>query len=242
MMKNAWRFFLIGECLLFVFALWQLVHNIPLVILFFLGVGSIFIVTKKENEKKRTLQVIGAIFIVIALVNNFAIWLMLLFAILFIGIKGVEISGVQLFQKNWLKKKKIMMVETIEPTAHASEKIKKTWIGDSRIGSEIFEWNDIVLSIVAGDTIIDLGNTLLPKKENTIVIRKLFGKTRILVPAGIGIKLQQNSFLGTVTFEDEAIQLKNEELIIYSTDYDDSQRKLHILSTNCVGEIEVIRV
>ncbi len=241
-MKNAWRFFLTAECLLFVIALWQLFDTEPLAILFFLGCLSIYGATKRKKKSKRFLQILGSILVIVSLLNNFAVWLMLVFAILFIGLKGVEISGIELFQQNWLNKKKIVIVDTVDPSTHAAERTKKSWIGDTRIGSDIFEWNDIVISIFAGDTIIDLGNTLLPKKENTIVIRKLFGKTRILVPTGIGVKLQQNSLLGTVRFEKESFQLKNEELIIYSKDYDESQRKLHILSANCVGEVEVIRI
>lgn len=50
-------------------------------------------------------MVTGGIAIFISLLNSPALWLMLIFAILFIGLKGVEITGVD-FTKNtfWRKK------------------------------------------------------------------------------------------------------------------------------------------
>lgn len=51
------------------------------------------------------------------------------------------------------------------------------------------------MAILAGDTIVDLGNTLLPKEDSIVIVRKGFGRTRILVPYGIGILLNMRLYM-----------------------------------------------
>ncbi|MGC3124522.1 cell wall-active antibiotics response protein LiaF, partial [Enterococcus faecalis] len=78
---------------------------------------------------------------------------------------------------------------------------------NERIGNNIYESDDINIDLISGDTIIDLGNTLLPKVDNIIIIRKGFGRTRILVPLGVAFLLEHSTFYGTVRFEEEKYQL-----------------------------------
>lgn len=240
-MSHTWRFFLIIEGLLLLFAAWQIFHQ-PLLSLFLLSGLCLCFLGYRTAKPKKTMQLLGALLTILALLNSSAIWLMLLFTILFIGVKGVELSGIQLFQKTNFQKKKMVIVETIEPTTHQPTKKKILWLGDERIGKEIFEWDDIIINNLAGDTIIDLGNTLLPKQDNIVMIRKGFGKLRILVPSGIGIHLQQQTVLGTARFEEQELELRNEEISLYSKEYDASQRRLKIISTTLIGDVEVIRV
>lgn len=243
-MKNPWRFFLVVEALLLLFAIWQIVSNPPLLILFIFGIFCIYLAVKTKNKTKfRNFQmVIGCIAIFITLLNNPALWLMVIFAILFIGLKGVEISGVDLTKNAFWRKKEMIIVETDEPAQHQKKIVKQQWFGDQRIGSQVYEWDDINLDVVSGDTIIDLGNTILPKKESFVIIRKGIGKTRILVPSGIGIKLEHSTFFGTVTFDGAITSLKNEKLTILSDDYDENPRRLKLLTNTLFGDIEVIRV
>ena len=106
-MKSPWRFFFVVEALLFLFAVWQILSNPPLLILLILGVVTIYFVSRRERKTNfnNFLMVTGGIAIFISLLNSPALWLMLIFAILFIGLKGVEITGVD-FTKNtfWRKK------------------------------------------------------------------------------------------------------------------------------------------
>ena len=91
-----------------------------------------------------------------------------------------------------------------------------------------------------GDTIIDLGNTVLPNEQNTIMIRKGIGRIRVIVPIGIGVKLCHNAFIGEVKFDGEQLELKNETVTMYSERYETSNKKIIIISSVLVGEIEVI--
>ena len=89
-MKSPWRFFFVVEALLFLFAVWQILSNPPLLILLILGVVTIYFVSRRERKTNfnNFLMVTGGIAIFISLLNSPALWLMLIFAILFIGLKA----------------------------------------------------------------------------------------------------------------------------------------------------------
>lgn len=133
------------------------------------------------------------------------------------------------------------MVETTDPTSHNGER-KQSWIGNDRIGTQVFEWDDINVAILAGDTIVDLGNTLLPKEDSIVIVRKGFGRTRILVPYGIGILFEHATLYGKVEFDEETQVLRNETIKMYSEDYDESPRRLKSHHEYLSGDVEVIRV
>ena len=157
-------------------------------------------------------------------------------------VKGFEISGVDIAERAPWRKKQMIMVETAAKEPKNGKRFKRRWFANERIGNNIYEWDDINIDLISGDTIIDLGNTLLPKEDNIIIIRKGFGRTRILVPLGVAILLEHSTFYGTVRFEEEKYQLKNESLKIYSNDYDTNLRRLKIMTNTLVGDVEVIRV
>lgn len=243
-MKSPWRFFFVIEALLLLFAVWQIVSSPPLVFLLIIGTLSIYLGLKRKRKpsSKNLLLIIGGLSVFISLLNSPALWLALIFVILFIGLKGVEVSGIDLTKNAFWRKKQMIIVETEEPKSHSASKRKQQWIGNERIGNQVYEWDDINIIVFLGDTIIDLGNTLLPKKENVVIVRKGFGRTRILVPAGVGIKVDHSTFAGSIFFEGEQTTLKNEQLSMYSSDYQTSSRRLKILTNTLVGDIEVIRV
>lgn len=243
-MKNPWRFFIVIEALLFIVALWQIVHSPGLAVLLILGIILTSYAAKKVPRKNfnNFLMVVGIIFILIGLLNSPAIWIMLLFAILFIGLKGVEIAGVDFSQRAPWRKKQMIIVETTNVEPKNGRRFKRPWFANERIGTNVYEWDDININLLSGDTIIDLGNTLLPKDDNIIIIRKGFGKTRILIPLGVAVVLEHSTLYGNVTFEDEKYQLKNETLKLFSNEFDTNNRRLKIITNSLVGDVEVIRV
>ena len=118
-MKSPWRFFFIVEALLLLFAVWQILSNPPLLFLLILGVTCLVLVNRSERKSnfKNFLMVSSSIAILISLLNSPALWLMLIFAILFIGLKGVEITGIDLTKNSFWRKKQMIIVETEEPKA-----------------------------------------------------------------------------------------------------------------------------
>lgn len=240
-MKNPWRFFIVIEALLAIFLLWQLSANPAMLIMLIFGTLNIYWALRKGQRRKFQL-ILGSVILIICLVNSPATWLMLIFAVLFLGLKGFEVAGISMPNHSFKSKKSIVMVETTEPVGHNGERKKQSWIGNDRIGTQVFEWDDINVAILAGDTIVDLGNTLLPKEDNIVIVRKGFGRTRILVPYGVGVLFEHATLYGKVDFEDEQQVLRNETLKMYSEDYDESARRLKIVTNTLVGDVEVIRV
>lgn len=244
-MKSSWKFFIIIESLLLILAGYQLFKNPPALVLLVIAVINLIYAIKKERRTSfNQFQMIVSLVVIILslLISSPIIWIMLVFAVIFIGLKGVEVSGVSFFQNAPWHKKQMVMVETTETEPKNGRRFKRPWIGNQRIGSNIYEWDDINFTIISGDTIVDLGNTLLPKTDNVILIRKGFGRTRILVPVGVGIVLEHSSLLGNVKFEGEFYRVKNESIKAYSEDYDESNRRLKIVTSTLMGDVEVIRI
>ncbi len=243
-MKSPWRFFLVVEALLFLYALWQIFNSPPLLLLLIFGVLCLYATsrTKKRGRRTNFWLIVGGLAVFISLLNNPAVWLMLVFGVLFVGLKGVELTGIDLTKNTFWKKKQMVMVETTVPSLHPNKRERQNLFGNERIGNQVFEWDDININMLSGDTIIDLGNTILPKRNNIIMLRKGFGRTRILVPLGIGIAIEHGSFIGNVTFVGEQTTLRSERITVYSEDYDTSERRIKILSSTLIGDIEVIRV
>lgn len=244
-MNSSWKFFFIIEALLLILAGYQLINNPAAIVFLTLAVINLLYALKKSIKTSfNQFQLIVSLVVIglILLISSPIIWIMMIFAVVFIGLKGVEVSGVELFQNAPWRKKHMLMVETAESEPKNGRRFKRPWIGNQRIGSNVYEWDDINFTIISGDTIIDLGNTLLPKTDNVIMIRKGFGRTRVLVPVGIGIVLEHSTLLGNVIFEDEFFRIKNESLKVYSQDYDGNNRRLKIVTSTLMGDVEVIRI
>ena len=243
-MNNPWRFFIVAEALLFILALWQIVHNPGLAVLLTIGVLLVAYVSRKASKTHfNNFQfVLGVVFIVIGAMNSTAVWFMLIFGVLFIGLKGFEISGVDIAERAPWRKKQMIMVETAAKEPKNGKRFKRRWFANERIGNNIYEWDDINIAVISGDTIIDLGNTLLPKDDNIVIVRKGIGRTRILVPLGVAIRLEHATLVGNVLFEEEQFSLKNEQIKIYSSDYDENPRRLKIITNTLIGDVEVIRI
>lgn len=103
-----------------------------------------------------------------------------------------------------------------------------------------YEWDDINLVYFGGDSIIDLGNTLLPEQECIIMIRKCFGRTRIIVPNDIGIRLNISAISGKVLFEANEYELVGENFRWETSGYLQANRKLRIILSVGFGNVEVI--
>ena len=50
------------------------------------------------------------------------------------------------------------------------------------------------------------------------------------------------TLVGNVLFEEEQFSLKNEQIKIYSSDYDENPRRLKIITNTLIGDVEVIRI
>lgn len=244
-MSNHWKFFFAVEAVLVVWFLYQLSTNVFVALLTIAGIWILIRSHQSKKENKTPSYLLGVFLLLFSAVSTSAFWFILLAAVFFISIKGQGVlkgMNTNVFKRAPWNEKEIKIVETTESTPKSGKRIKQRWVGTEKIGNTIFEWDDINFTLLMGDTIIDLGNTVLPKSESYIVIRKGIGKTRVLVPKGVGVMIEHNSLMGNVLFEGEDYSLTNESLKIYSKDYDVSNRKLKVITSVLVGDLEVITI
>ena len=220
----------------------QLFTNHHLLFLFVLGIIFVGIAVQLKNRFIRTNGIFfGILMILLSVFSTWGIWLAGSILIVY----GLS-YGRKLIKKyfsddsEWIWKKKRYVSVKLEEPSDRFETQRQEWIGVQKIGKDTFEWDDINISHLMGDTIIDLGNTILPAKENVIVIRKGFGRVRILVPYGVGVMIHHHSFAGELEFEKQSYTLSNESIQLYSKDYQRTSKRVKIYTTIVAGKIEVI--
>ncbi len=93
-----------------------------------------------------------------------------------------------------------------------------------------------------GKDTIHLENVILSNHDNVIILRKLVGTTRIIVPVDVEVSLSVNSLYGDLTFFDQPKRaLRNEQFHQETRDYLKSPKSVKILLTTMVGDVEVVR-
>ncbi|WP_125703011.1 cell wall-active antibiotics response protein LiaF [Lacticaseibacillus daqingensis] len=237
-MKRRWQIFWLIELVLLLLLGYQTVSNPTSLIEVLFGAGALLLGVKGRFWHTFWLT-IGTVLLVVAVFINPIVWVMLFVALL--GLLSL-FSGRQHDRIVPWAKKQYVAVRTKEPSAKAGTRRRHTWIGDEAIGTSVYEWDDINMTVAAGDTIIDLGNTLLPQGDSTVVIRKGFGKTRVLVPVGVGVLVDHSAVFGELTLDGVELALHNEAVKHFSPDYDTATRRVHIITNVIVGDLEVLSV
>lgn len=203
-------------------------------------IGSFIVKTKNEDIT----LLIGVLMVLFSLLSTTAIWIILASIVVFkVGENQKLFNTVKepLFKKEaeW-REKEFISVRFKENKDETVKKNRRKWFNNDTFGDEIYEWEDVNITKVAGDTVVDLGNTILPKESNIVMIRKGFGDTKLLVPEEVAVSLDLSVLLGKVKIGEEELALKNETLKWRSGRYEHSSRKIKLVSNVLFGEIEVI--
>lgn len=121
--------------------------------------------------------------------------------------------------------------------------LKNIVFGTQQTPEHVYEWNDINIQCGAGDTIIDLSETLLPSGESVIFIRGLIGNITIFVPYEIEVAVKHSVFAGnTVIFDYQDSKMFNQAVSYRTKDYNESDKKVKIMTSLFAGSLEVKRV
>lgn len=209
-------------------------------------VGLVLVISPAviQTKAEDVTVLIGAIMVILAALSTTAVWIMLIILVLFkVGEHQTLFNAVKesLFKKEgeW-QEKEFITVQFKENQEETLKKIRRKWFNSNRIGEEIYEWEDVNISKLAGNTVIDLGNTILPKENNIVMIRKGAGDVKLLVPEEVAVSLDLSILLGKVRIADEELALKNETLKWRSDKYEASSRKIKLVCNVLFGEIEVV--
>ena len=121
---------------------------------------------------------------------------------------------------------------------------KNRWFGNLHHFSsyQTCRFNDINLFRLMGKDTIHLEHVILSNHDNVIILRKLVGTTRIIVPVDVEVSLSVNSLYGDLTFFDRPKRpLRNEQFHQETRDYLKSPKSVKIFLTTMVGDVEVVR-
>ncbi|WP_456272112.1 cell wall-active antibiotics response protein LiaF [Bacillus sp. AK031] len=149
------------------------------------------------------------------------------------------------------KKNPAKVEPQIEQTLNDGEKpvfikranLQNVWFGRQQTPEHVYEWNDINIQGGIGDTVIDLGNTVLPKGTSVISVRHILGNIVVMVPYDIEVSIHHNGLAGAVTIFDSVEPKSFNQSIYYQTsDYDGSAQKVKIITSLAVGDLEVKRI
>lgn len=240
-MSSKTRVFVLIEAALALLLGYQIISNPPTLAFCIIGVLSIVWANsmKRKNWFRAPLAVFGIIALVVTVFINPTIWWMLMIGVIAFASAGDHRSGI-LGIMPWFKKQFITIRSADANREHTTK--KRPWVGDLVFGQSVYEWDDVNLTLIAGDTIVDLGNTILPKRDNVVMIRKGVGKTRLLVPIGVGIELNHSTLIGSVTFDGKTQSLRNETLRLFSDDFESAPRHIRIVTSAFIGDLEVVPV
>nr|WP_238596323.1 cell wall-active antibiotics response protein LiaF [Streptococcus suis] len=123
------------------------------------------------------------------------------------------------------------------------QKEKNRWFGNHDHSQDRFGFEDINIVRLFGNDVVDLDKTVLVGRDNIVVIRKTFGRTKIIVPIDVEVALSATSIYGRVSFLGESYwDLRNESIVINSPDYQESHKRVKVVTNNILGDVEVVRV
>nr|WP_249316698.1 cell wall-active antibiotics response protein LiaF [Bacillus sp. FJAT-50079] len=164
-----------------------------------------------------------------------------------LAIIGLVIYGFIQYSKTKKHTKKINL-HTVPPQAHTRRHIERRpyfnnrfW-GSGNTGNEVYEWDDINIHCGFGDTDIDLGMTMLPQGESTVIIRGLFGNIRVFVPFDVDVIVNHSTMSGKIKVFDEERDLFNTNIIFQPEQDEAATRTIKIFTSTIIGNVEVKRI
>lgn len=235
--------FILG--LLGLIIVYELFNNRTSLFLVVIGLLSLLLRNQFSERRQNTLLLIALISLSIALfTSRLFLVLLIILILLFIGnnLDFYELTR-EVFSKKRLNKQAndFVMIDFDQIESKPAKVTRNKWFGDDDESADtIYSWENVNYTKILGNTVFDLGNTLLPKETNIILIRKGMGHTKIIIPEGIAVSLDVSLLVGKIMLEKEEHTLLNENFKWHSKNYEVSDRKIKIIANVLLGELEVI--
>lgn len=222
----------------------EIVRNDWTLYLFILGMLGLGVFNRLIPSQSRLITTISLILVGITMLQTISAWLFTVIIIIILFSQNQQLfhSVKQaIFESDYSRiGSEFVSIRLDKYQDKPAKRTRYQWFGRYRDENEIYEWDDINYTKLAGDTVIDIGNTIIPKDQNIILIRKAFGNTKILIPEEVAISLDFSVFLGRVHIGEDELVLNNEVITFRSDRYDESSRKLKIVTNILLGDIEVV--
>ncbi|MER0122902.1 cell wall-active antibiotics response protein LiaF [Streptococcus sp. ZJ93] len=227
------QFFLLVESVLFVLACFDvLASEMARTMLLFAGILLvIWYVLGRQITSVFLSSAILLVFLVFALNPYFLLGILFMIVYMFIN-----------FFSRYEKRNQYTHIILDDQTLEA-KKEKTKWFGSQNHSQDSYGFEDINLIRLFGNDVVDLDETVLVGRDNIVVVRKTFGKTKIIVPIDVEVSLSASSIYGRVHFLGLSYwDLRNESFVIASPYYKDSHKRVKLVVNCLFGDVEVVRV
>ena len=185
------QFFVIVETILLVMGLMTIMANNFIEFYLNFSFNSfgiyVFIIQDKRNN---LLLTVGLVLLFLILMLNPYIIMAVVLGVVYVVIN--RFSQVK-------KKNRFALVRFCEEDLKAKP-IRNQWIGADMHDSDFYAFDDINMVRLTGSDTIDLSNVIVTGKDNVVIIRKVFGPTKILVPIDVSVKLNVSAIYGSVRY------------------------------------------
>lgn len=226
------QFFIIVEAILIVMGLMTIMANN--LSSFILILVLILLALRFYNQDKRNnfLLTIGLVLLFMIFMLNPYIIMAVVLGVVYIVIN--HFSQVK-------KKNRYALVRFREEELKAKP-VRNQWIGMDTHDRDFYAFDDINIIRLTGSDTIDLSNIIVTGKDNVVVIRKILGPTKILVPIDVAVKLDVSAIYGSVRYFDfEEYDLRNESLKLWHSEDEEYLKAVKIIVSTLAGDVEVVR-
>lgn len=134
-------------------------------------------------------------------------------------------------------------VELIQPQHQSRILVQELSLqGLSSEDQQSLEWDDVNLTYLGGNNIIDFGNHTIPPRETTIVLQKIYGRTRIILPKNVGLRINFSTISGNLIFEANQYHMLGKNFRWESPGYHQELARMNVILTVAFGDVEVILI
>ncbi|EXJ22800.1 Transporter associated with VraSR [Alkalibacterium sp. AK22] len=225
---------------------YQVVNSFMLLLFLLSGLLCFLIYRGRDtsDDKRNQWFWLSVLFLLLSVIFTSAFWALLaVFLIVELNTDKKMVRSIRdplLRRKKYWREKEFVTVDMTHPQKGELSFSRNKWFGDDSTGQTVFQWRDQNFVKLMGDSYFDLGNTLLPRKENIILIRKGLGDTKIIVPRGTALSLNISLGLGKLAIGRDIYDLKNETVRWQSEGYGAESRSLKITASALIGDVEVV--
>lgn len=225
------QFFLVVETVLLVMGLLTIMSNNLSSFILILVLILMALRFYNQDQRHNFLLTIGLVLLFLILMLNPYIIMAIVLGVVYVVIN--HFSQVK-------KKNRYALIRFREEDLKAKP-IRSQWIGSHTHDSDFYAFDDINIIRLTGSDTIDLSRVIVTGKNNVVIIRKIYGPTKILIPIDVSVKLETAAIYGSVRYFDfEEYDLRNESLKLWHED-EEALKVVKIIVSTLAGDIEVVR-
>lgn len=163
-----------------------------------------------------------------------------LIAIQWVIIALIIYFGYHLFLGNHSEKIDVCTTSKRSREYNGTEPMFKNFlVGYSKSPDAIYDLDDMNFQFGLGDVTLDFSNTFIPEGETVIMIRGIVGKIHLMIPYDIELSIQSSALVGRLHILESSDRFFNMAKKYRTKDYEQGTRKIRIVASVLVGDIEV---